>query len=172
MTKDSPGEKAGLKQGDVITKLNDRPVEDIAAFRNNVAMTSPGTKVELTLIRDGKEEKLSVTIGKLPSEAKLKAAIAKPGTNIGLTVQNLTDDLAAQFGYKGEKGVVISSVEPGSPADEAGLKAGMLIEQVNQKPVTNVDEFQAEIQKDTEKGSVLMLVRNKQYTEYIVIKLK
>jgi serine protease Do len=172
VTKDSPGEKAGLKQGDVITKLNGRPVENIAMFRNSVAMTAPGTKIELTLIRDGKEEKLPVTIGKLPSEAKLKAAVAKPGMNIGLTVQNLTEELAAQLGYKGEKGIVITSVEPGSPGEEAGLKAGMLIEQVNQKPVTNVDEFQAEMQKETKAGSILLLVRDKSYTEYVVIKLK
>jgi serine protease Do len=172
VTKDSPAEKAGLKRGDVITKLNNKQVDDIAEFRNNIAMKMPGTKVELTVIRDGKEENVPVVIGKLSPETKLKASSAKPGVNIGLTVQNLTNELAAQLGYKGEKGVVITSVEPGSPADDAGLKTGMLIEQVNQQPVTNVDEFQAEIQKETKTGSVLLLIRYKNYTEYVIIKFK
>jgi serine protease Do len=170
--KGSPGEKAGLKRGDVITKLKDRPVGDIATFRNNVAMTAPGTKVELTIIREGKEEKVEVTIEKLTPKGGQKVELTKPARNIGLNVQNLTEDLAAQLGYKGEKGVVIAFVAPGSPADDAGLKAGMLIEQVGQKPVTDVDEFQAEIQKEAEKGSILLLVRSKNYTEYVVIKLK
>jgi serine protease Do len=172
VTKNSPGEKAGLKRGDIITKMKDRPVKNIAAFRNDVAMTAPGTKIELTIIRDGKEEVVPVTIEALPSKTKQKVEISKPGTDIGLTVQNLTDDLAAQLGYKGEKGVVVSAVELGSPADEAGLKTGMLIEQIGQKPVADVNEFQSEIKKESEKGTILMLVRNKDYTEYVVIKLK
>jgi serine protease Do len=170
--KDSPGEKAGLKSGDIIIKMNEHPVKDITVFRNNVAMTAPGTKIELTITRGGKEDKVVVTIEKLPSKAKQKVELTKPAMDIGLTVQNLTSDLAAQFGYKGEKGVIISFVEPGSPADEAGLKVGMLIEQVGQKTVTDVDEFQAEIQKEAEKGSILMLIRSKDYNEYVVIKLK
>jgi serine protease Do len=170
--KDSPGEKAGLKRGDVIKEIKGRPITDMASFRNEVAMTAPGTKIELTIVREGKEEKVTVTIEKLSAEAAQKAGLTKPSTDIGITVQNLTNDLAAQLGYKGEKGVVISFVKPGSPADEAGLKAGMLIEQVGQKPVTNVDEFQDEIQKEAEKGSILLLIRNKGYNEYVVIKLK
>jgi serine protease Do len=172
VSKDSPAEKAGIKQGDVITAINGHPTEKIAEFRNYVAMQAPGTKAELTIIRNGKEEKLALTIGEAPSSAKQKVVGAEEGSKIGLTVQNLTDELAASLGYKGLHGVVITQVDPGSPADEAGLKSGMLIMQVNQKPVENVDEFQAEVKTAAEKGSILLLVRSKNYTEYLVIKLK
>jgi serine protease Do len=172
VSKDSPAEKAGIRQGDVITGINGRPAGNISEFRNYVAMQAPGTKAELTIIRNGKEETLTVTIGEAPSTAKQKILGAQEGTKIGLTVQNLTDELAASLGYKGLKGVVVTQVDPGSPADDAGLKAGMLIMQVNQKPVADVDEFQAEIKKASPEGSILLLVRSKNYTEYVVIKLK
>jgi serine protease Do len=170
--KDSPAEKAGLKQGDVIIGIDGSPAEKITVFRNYVAMLTPGSRAELTIMRNGTQEKLTVTIGKAPSSLKQKVFGAQEGSKIGLTVQNLTGELAASLGYKGLKGVVITQIDPGSPADEAGLKAGMLIMQVNQKPVADVDEFQAEIKEAAQTGSILLLVRSKNYTEYVVIKLK
>jgi serine protease Do len=172
VTDNSPGKEAGLKQGDVITDLNGKPVQDIADFRNDVAMTAPGTKVELTIVREGETQKIPVTIGTLPSKAGQKGPGVKPETDIGLTVQNLTGDLAAQLGFQGLSGIVITSVEPGSPADEAGLKEGMLIQKVGQKQVTDVEEFQSEIRKESKKGSILLLVRSKEYSEYVVIQLQ
>lgn len=172
VSKDSPAEKAGLKQGDVITRINDKPADNLSEFRNYVAMLPPDSKAQLVIMRNGKEEKLTVMIGKLPVEAKQKAVPPETGKDIGLTVQNLTDDIAAQFGYQGQKGVVITSVTPGSPADEAGLQAGELITQVNQEPVTSVDDFQAKVKKSLQQGSVLFLIKSKKYTGYVVIKIK
>jgi serine protease Do len=172
VTKDSPAEKAGLERGDVITKINDKPAKDISSFRNYVAAQQPGSEAELTIIRNGKEKTITVTIGTLPSTAAKEILPSEPGKRIGLTVQNLTDQLASQLGYKGDKGVVITQVDPGSPAYEAGLQSGMLIMQVNQKPVENVDEFETELKKASTKGSALLLVKSKNYTEYVVIELK
>jgi len=168
----SPGDKAGLKQGDVITAIKGKAVDDIATFRNEVSVTSPGTKIELVINRNGKEEIITVAIGRLPTKSKQKSQPVKPELDIGLTVQKLTDELANQLGYKGRKGVIILSIEPGSPADDAGLKPGMLIEQVGKKPVTTEDEFLNEVKKESEKGTILMLIRNKDYTEYVTIKVK
>ncbi len=172
VAKNSPAEKAGLERGDVITKINDKPAKDISSFRNYVAAQQPGSKAELTIIRNGKEKTITVTIGELPSTAAKKILPSEPENNIGLTVQNLTDQIASQLGYKGDKGVVITQVDSGSPAYEAGLQSGMLIMQVNQKPVENVEEFEAELKKASTKGSALLLVKSRNYTEYVVIELK
>lgn len=172
VSKDSPAEKAGLKQGDVIMRIDDKPAENLTDFRNYIAMLAPGSKAQLVVMRNGKEEKLTVTIGKAQVETKQKATTPETGIDIGLRVQNLTDDIASQLGYQGQKGVVITSVTPGSRADEAGLQAGELITQVDQQPVTSVEDFQAKVKKAVEKGTVLFLIKSKQYTGYVVIKTK
>jgi len=168
---DSPAEKAGLKSGDVITELNDELAEDVGRFRSHVAALEPGTKADLVIYRDGKEKTVAVEIGKLPSDAKIGLAESESDTNIGLQVQDLTAELAKRFGYESDKGVVVTEVEPGSPAAEEGVEPGMLIMQVERQPVTNVEEFQAAIKKLKSKNSVLLLVKQGKYSRFVAIKL-
>ena len=79
--------------------------------------------------------------------------------------------MAKRFGYEGDKGVVVTEVEPGSSAAEEGVEAGMLIMQVERQPVTNVEEFQAAIKKAKSKKSVLLLVKQGKYSRFVAIKL-
>ncbi len=114
VTKDSPAEKSGLKQGDVILEFDDKPVKDIGAFRNRVSLKASGSKEYVTILRDGKRQILTVIIGKLPTDGLVTDITSHTMAELGLTVQTLTQGLADQMGYHGEKGVVVTQVGPGT----------------------------------------------------------
>ncbi len=172
VTKDSPADKAGLKDGDVIIALNGEELDDVAALRNQIALTAPGTKVTLKLLRDGKEKTIIVKIGEMPGKF---AAGGHGGTKLdelGMALQDLTAELADQFGYKKGQGVLISDVEPDSPADHAGLQAGQLIEEINRIRVHNLRELKAALKKSTHPERVLLRIRAGEYSSYVVLSLK
>lgn len=138
---DSPAEKNDLKRGDVLIEMDGKPVKDVGHFRNMIAMTMPGTDIDLTVIRKGKQKTVKVKLGNI-SEAKT----VEPSQNdlmekIGITVQNLNKDLANQFGYQEIEGVLISGVKPGSPAAFAGLRPGMVILEANRESVQTVSDL-------------------------------
>jgi serine protease Do len=175
VTKDSPAEKAGLKQGDVIIEFAGQPVKKIGPFRNRVALKAPGSKQTIVVLRDGKRKELAVTIGKLPDKGGSKTAKSGPAAEklekLGLTVQKLTPELAKQFGYKGRSGVLVSEVQPDSPAANAGIRRGVLIEEINRQPVKSVDEFERIVAKAHKNGTILLLVREGEYSHYVALSL-
>jgi serine protease Do len=114
VSKDSPADKAGLKQGDVVVEFNDRKVENTGQFRNLVSLTPPGSKANLVVIRDGKEIELSAKLGTLEQATIASVTQTDAMEKLGFTVQDLTEDLARQFGYEKHRGVLISQVVPGS----------------------------------------------------------
>ncbi len=170
----TPAEKAGVKRGDIITAINGTPVDNSTTLRNQVAETEPGTDVKLTVLRKGEEKDLTVKLGERPENLSLAAngsSEQSTSKNLGLTIENLTPDLAQQFGYKNDHGVVVTDVASGSPAEDAGLHKNDLIKQVNQKDVNNVGEFE-NIVKDLKKGDVVaLLVRRGQNTFYVAIQM-
>jgi serine protease Do len=171
----SPADQAGLRNGDVIIRMNERDVNEVTQFRNYVAMQKPGSEAKLYVVRDGKEKEISVQIGTMPVKSKTpeqQEQGQQQQQKIGLKVQNLTPDIAEQLGYQNEKGVVIIDVDSGSPADEAGLQPGMLIAEVDKKPVNNVDEFYKLAKKGIQEGSVMLLVKFKDVSQYVVIDMK
>jgi serine protease Do len=168
---DTPAEKAGLKQGDVVIKCNGEAVESVAPFRNKVALTAPGTKMEITVIRDGKEKSFTVTIEKMSSKELVAKSQPESLEKLGLTVMTLTQELADQYGYQDEIGVVVTQVDQGSAAASAGIRPGMLIQEVNRKQVTNVKEFEKAIEQNGKKP-VLMLVKDKQGSRYIALDIQ
>ena len=174
ITKDAPADKAGLKVGDIITRINGKPVEDTRQLRNHVAGTDPGTKAELTIMRDGKERVLPVTVGELADAGNRVAAAGGNGDEhtgrFGIAVEPLTDRQARALGFENETGVLVSSVETDSPAEEAGIHPGDLIIEVNRAHVANVDEFGAAMQKSG--GKVLLLVKTKEGSRFVVLSAK
>lgn len=167
---DSPAEKAGLKQGDIIVGLNGKQVEDSHSLSRQVASTPPNTKVTLKVIRDGKTEDIEVTIGTMPEEGT-EVAPAKKESAWGLTVQNLTPDLAKRFGWEAdEKGVIISDVESGSPASEARLRPGDLIKEVNRQKIQNLRDYKQALEKAKKDDSLLLLVKRGENTFYVALK--
>ncbi len=168
---DSPADKGGLKQGDVILELDGTKVEKVATFRNKIALTAPGTKVSLQILRDGKKDTLEVEIGAMETDAKGQPVTSDSLPELGMKLQKLTADLAEQFGYEGASGVLVTAVEPGSIAARAGIKRGDLIEEVDRQEVKNSAEVKKLI-KESKKKTVLLLVRQGEGSRYLALKLE
>jgi serine protease Do len=173
---DSPAAKAGFKQGDVIVSLDGRPVDEPGSFSSRISTTLPGSTVPITVLREGKEVVLSAVLGEQPkdfdSHGGSRGSVGEAQTSLGITVQNLTDELAQRFGYEKEQGVVIAEVEQDSGAAQSGLQPGMLIQEVNRKPVHNTNEFEQVIKESKDANSVLLLIRDGKYSRFVVLKLK
>jgi serine protease Do len=157
---ETPAARAGLKPGDVIIEFNGKPVNSSRDLSSLAAETAPGTRVKIVLFRDGEKLDLTATMAERP-EATTQARPVKPGEGrgptaekLGLTVQTLTPDIAKQLGYSGEKGVLITDVTPGSAGDEADLKTGDLIKEVDRVRVTSAEEFVAVV-RAAKSGQVL-----------------
>lgn len=159
VAKDSPAEKAGIKQGDIVLKFNKQPVTNIATLRNAVALMKPGTTLNLSVQRDGQPLDISINIGAFPKEGETKVSTEQKETKFGFGVQDLTSDIAQSLGYKEEKGVVISKVTAGTPAAWAGLKKGILIAAVNQTKVNNVEEFNKAVDSIPAGSPLLLLLK-------------
>ncbi|HAL45047.1 MAG TPA: hypothetical protein DCP47_03895 [Phycisphaerales bacterium] len=131
----------------------------------------PGTKLTLTVIRDGKEKDFTFELATRPGKEAEKQTPAEESTveKLGLTVQNLTPDLAKQFGYKNETGIIVTAVEQGSPAEEKQLVPGTLILEVNRQKVKDVDEFWKAVKKAG--NSILFYILQEDISRYVVVNL-
>ncbi len=168
---DSPAKEAGFERGDIVIEYGNKEVGDVNRLRNIVAQTKVGEKVKVKVLRKEKEKVLTVKIGEQPSDlfASGKSSIGK---NLGLSVQDLTEELGRSFGYDNESGVVVTAVEPGSPAAETDIKEGDLIKEVNREKVNNINEFK-DVLKNTDKGKdILLLIRRGMHTRFVIIKDK
>ncbi len=167
---DSPAAKAGLKRRDIILEMDGDTVEDWQSFRNIVAMLEPGTKVTLKVFRDGKKKEIEVEIGSL-EEGQVALGVSDVAEKLGLQVQDLTDELAKRFGYEDAEGVIVTEVTNNSPADRAGIGAGMLIVSVNRQDISTVKEFSEALEESSRTKKALLLVRNERYAQYVVLSL-
>lgn len=162
---DSPAEKAGLKPYDVIVEFEGAPVERSNEFVNRVSMLEPGTRIELVALRDGKRKTFNIKLGTRPPSHELTGgAPTDVFEELGFSVDDLTKDMAEQLGFEGERGVVVTEVDPRSQAAEVGLAPGVLIKEVNRKKVSNVREFRDAIDKAKDKGSALLLAQHETST--------
>jgi len=172
VTEGSAADKAGLTPNDVILEVDGEPVETVAELQNRIAMLKPGTQVELTIWRDGKRTKLDVKLGKRSSMNELNGTLTEETTKeLGFTVENLTEELAARFGYEDQKGVIVNQVEPGSQAAREGIVQGALIKTVDKQRVNNTKEFNEAIKKARKRGRTLLLVQKGRYMLYVPLKL-
>ncbi|MGC9325284.1 MAG: PDZ domain-containing protein, partial [Desulfomonilia bacterium] len=139
-----------------------------APFRNKVALIAPGTTVKITVIRDNTEETFSVAIEEL-SPAQ-QAATTTPASleKLGLTVSNLTPELADRFGYQGETGVIVTQVDPSSAAASAGIRPGVLIQEVNREKIQNVKEFEQALEKNGKKP-ILLFIKDERGSHYVAL---
>ncbi len=168
---DSPAEKAGLQQGDVILKLNGERITSVASFRNKIAMTRPETKVDLLVLRNGNKKKIKATIGTMETDENGHPVQSGELSELGMNLQKLTSDIAEQLGYEGMHGVLVAEVKPGSIAARAGIQRGNLIEEVNRKEVTTPEQV-TKIIKQSDKKTVLLLVRQGKSSRYLALRIK
>ncbi len=159
---DSPGAKAGLKVGDVITQLDGDEVSDAGALQVVVGQKNPGTTVHLQVMRDGKSVAAPVTLEAMGSRDRTgketsDAGHGKPRWGVGLG--DITPDVRQQLqAPETLHGAVIEQVQPGSPADNAGLQSGDVIVEVDRKPVQNAAEVQKALSSVPKGQDALVLV--------------
>jgi len=171
-----PAKAAGVKRGDVIIAFDNQPVNDSRELPLLVGRTDLGHKGDLKVVRDKQTIDLPVTItqSREPEIVAAEEKTAKPDLGavsaFGLHVKDLSPDLAKELGLDTPGGVVISSVQPGSKADEAGLRARDVIIEVNRKAVSNVDSYQNAVKTSVKGKSVLLLIKRGDNTIYVPVK--
>jgi serine protease Do len=176
--KGSAADKAGLKQGDVITAINGNAVNDSNELRNMVASSQPGSDVTLTIVRDGREQQLKVTLGELSESGNTSGEEnggggqgQSEGGKLGLEVAPLTPDLAQRLRLPEDKqGLVVTSVDPSGPAADAGIQQGDLIEQANRQPVKSVEDLRGAIQGAGDRPVLLLVTRPGQGTIFVTVR--
>ncbi|MDW8353864.1 MAG: DegQ family serine endoprotease [Bryobacterales bacterium] len=170
VTADGPAAKAGIQKGDVIVAVNDQRVEDNRDLQLKIASTAPGTRVNLRVIRDGKELTIPVTLGEVPGDREAARAESRRGSALeGVDVDDLTPAIARQLGLPRDTfGVVVTNVRPDSPAAEAGLRRGDVIQEVNRRPVTNVASFERAV-RQAGSEPVLLLINRGGNTHFLVV---
>ena len=165
---DSPAAKAGLRQGDIIIAHEGQPVTDVGAFRNRIALTPPGQVTRITLVREGKEQEVSLTVGTLTKDVLAATEGTQDATGLGLSVQTLTPQLAEQFQAQPGEGVVVTAVKPDSIAARVGIETGTVILQVNQQPITSAADFKKALDQSTGKRALLLL-RKGDMQQFVVL---
>src|SRR5574341_268684 len=165
--------KAVITRGDVIIEIDRKAVENAVQLRNLVAGLAVGAKVNIKVIRDKKEKAFDVAIGEQPKDLTRGGAPSQEdagsGALAGLSVHDVTPEFAQRFGLPDEEGVVVTRVEPGSLADDAGVQRGDLILEINRQVVRNTRDFNriaGDIAKDE---SILLLVNRQGQTLFITI---
>ena len=158
---DSPGAKAGLQIGDVITEIDGKKVSDAGELQVTVGQKQPGAKIDLTVLRNGKALNIPVTLEALGSHAGNENGGSAEGQgkmHWGIGVANLTPDMRDQLQVPGNvHGALIEQVQPGSPADNAGLQQGDIILEVNRHKVQNASDVKQEL-SDVPKGQDALLL--------------
>jgi serine protease Do len=165
--KGSPAERAGLRTGDVIVEFDRKQVRESSDLPTQVARVAPGTTVQLKILREGREVSIPLTVGEMKDDEIIASA---PHGELGMTIQPVTPELAQRLELERPEGLVITAVQRGSAAEEAGLRAGDVITQINRRPVKTVEDFRRELAAgDTEK-SVLFLVRRGDSNLFLALK--
>jgi len=179
VTVGSPAEKAGIKAGDIIIKLNGKPVRDSRHLKLQVAQIAPNTKVPVEVLRDGTTKSLSVQLKEFPRNEL--ASSSRRGrdsggseaeeTLKGVSVGNVDARAHQQFNIPDDlKGAIVTDIDESSAAYEAGLREGDVIMEINRKPVVSAEQAVELSAKNDRKGSVLLRVWSRGGTRYVVVK--
>jgi Do/DeqQ family serine protease len=177
VTAGGPADKAGIKRGDVITAINNQSVADNNAARNEIAKLAPGSNATVTVVRNGREQNLPVTLAELPDREQATPDTdsgeqgATAGTErFGLTLQPLTSDAAQHYGLDADdQGLLVTRVDPSSNAATAGIRQGDLIQEVNRQAVKTFAEFSNAIRQSGSRPA-LVLIKRRNAVIYVTLK--
>lgn len=167
----SPAAEAGIKRGDVIIEFDGKKIGEMSDLPRIVANTPIGGKVDIKVLRDGKERVLTAKIAEMKEEEKLQIAKTNLGEKIGLRVQEITSTVAEQLGLEDETGVIIVDVASGSLAEDAGFSRGDIIKEINRKSIKNLSDYQAAMDEAVKKNTALFLIKREGQTLYLTIDL-
>ena len=165
--KDSPAERAGIKQGDIILEFDEKEIKDFGDLSRIAASTRPGKKIKVKVFRAGKTLTLEATV----DEMKEKTEVAKAPSEepLGITVQDITPEIARSLGLEEVSGVLVKQITPGSAAAEAGIRKGDVIQEVNRKPIKNVYSFGRAIEETKSQQTILFLIRRGENSLFVTV---
>jgi Do/DeqQ family serine protease len=177
VTAGGPAERAGIKRGDVITAVNNQPIADNNMLRNQVASLGPNSSASVTVLRNGREQNVQVTLAELPDRQRPDTEESSnnngPGVNnqkFGLTLQPLTGDTASRYGLAADdQGLLVTRVDPSGSAATAGIRQGDLIQEVNRQPVRTFAEFSSAIQQSGSRPA-LVLIKRRDAVVYLTLR--
>ncbi len=168
---DSPADRAGIKRGDVILEFNGHKINETEQLPRTVAATKPGIELKIKVLRNGSEKSLLVKLEPLSStkNSNTEQSENTEGT-LGLTVEKLTSDIANKLGIEDNTGVIVTKVDSGSLAEEAGFQNGDVILEVNRKRIRNLEDYKNMASSLKESQTTLFLVKREEVTLYIALR--
>jgi serine protease Do len=173
VNRDSPADKGGMKSGDIIVSVNGKKLTKAKQLPSVVANLKPGTMATVNVIREGKARKLKIKIGQLPSETdgkKARPAMSEGKTKLGLRVQELDDQTRKQLDANEVEGVVVTQINPDSPA-RGVLSPGDIIVEINRERVRDMKAFAAQTKKLRSGDDLLLHIYRRGGWRYVVIRL-
>jgi serine protease Do len=166
----SPADKGGLRQGDVVVAFDQEKVEGPRDLSSLVAQTPVGQDAKVTILREGGEKQLSVKVGKLGGdEAKAEPSSLSHQGKWGLSLQDLNPQMQGRSKAAGSQGALVAEVQPGSPAEAAGVRPGDRVVSVNRHPVNSARQAAEEISKTREGESLLLLLKRDEGTFFAAL---
>ena len=172
VAENSPAAEAGIKPGDVILEFNGKPLPRSYDLPSLVADTPPGQKVALKILRDRSERTVAVRITEPAEEREILSQADGREGELGLRVQKVTPELSRLYGLSGTKGVIVVEVQPGSPADQAGIEVGDVVREVNQRPVNTAKDFEQSVRLSKRGDRLMLLVQRGDNTVFFALKRK
>jgi len=169
--KGDPADKAGIKVGDIITELNGKVIKDTHDLLLTTAGLHVGEKATVKVFRDGKEMLLTIFVAERKDKPEI-AMTKKSGEYFGIDVQEITRDLAKQLGFTNGGGVIVTSVDEGSPADNVGIQPNDIILQVNKVKITSLKQYLVEMAKAAENKNVVLLVKRGNSNFFVGLKVE
>lgn len=170
---DTPADDAGLEPGDIILEIDGRQPGSVGEFRNFISSIPPGTTVEFTVFRQGKTLEIKARTDELTEDEMADAGSEEDVLDrLGISIADPTADQAARLGHPADSGVVITQIERGSVAANAGLRPGLLINGINRKAVRSVKEAKEALAASAESGTVLLRVKDGRYSRFVVLGLE
>jgi serine protease Do len=168
---DGPAAKAGIEKGDIILAFDGKEITQMDELPLIVAQTPVGKNVAVELLRNGKKITKKVNLGELKDEEVPRPPEVKTGGEIGMEVGELTTELTQKCRITEEKGVVVTYVDPDSPAERAGMRPCDVIIEINRKPVVNLKEYNRAIQEARQSDKILFWLKRGRNSQFVVVTL-
>ncbi|MGZ3647739.1 MAG: DegQ family serine endoprotease [Syntrophales bacterium] len=167
--KGDPADKGGLKAGDLITEVNGKRIKDTHELLLTIASFHVGDKIEVKALRDGEEKTFHIVVTERKDRPEVASA-RESKENFGMTVQEITPEIAQYLGIAGTGGVVVVDVKDGSSADERGIQPQDVILEVNKVKISSMKDYVREISKKSAKKSILLLIRRGNSTFFVSLR--